>query len=516
MPIRAVSNACGCDFPMQPRASDWFAAQPTLIRTVLLAGLGAVAALGQAPTDLWWLTILALAVAFALLARPEQRRAFWPGWALGVGYFAVSLRWIVSPFLVHIERDGWMAPFALILMAAGFALFWGLAHWIALRVLRGGVWALCLTIMLAELTRSLILTGFPWALVGHALIPTPLVQLAGFGGPHLLTLVVLGLAAALASVRLAQVGAALIAGAVAWVTLIPAPIEPATDQPVVRLIQPNAPQEEKWDPFKSQIFFDRMIGFTGEGAVPDLVVWPESAIAMLLNYAGEALTQVSDAARGAPLIVGVNREEQGLYYNSFVHLGRGGEIAGFYDKQHLVPFGEFIPGGDVLHEIGIRGFGSSYGGGFTAGRGLQQLTIPGIGPIRPLICYEGIFSEEIGGSDDRPRALVLITNDAWFGKGAGPFQHLAQARLRAIEQGLPMVRVANTGVSAMIDSAGRITGSIDLNTAGYLDVALPAARARTVYSRLGDYPISIVLALFSGMLWWRNRHVAVDRTPSDA
>lgn len=231
---------------------------------------------------------------------------------------------------------------------------------------------------------------------------------------------------------------------------------------------------------------------------------------MLLNFADDALAQMSDTARGAPIIVGVNREEAGLYYNSFVHLARGGEIAGFYDKQHLVPFGEFIPGGDLLHELGIHGFGSSYGGGFTKGQGNTTLTIPGIGSIRPLICYEGIFAEEIAGQGQRPRAMILITNDAWFGKDAGPYQHLAQARLRTIEQGLPMVRVANTGVSAIIDPYGRIIDEIALNTAGYIDAPLPEARPATLYSRTGDIPVLLLLIFGLGGLWWRNRHLLVD------
>ncbi len=495
---------------MLQKARSWYGQQHWALRFLILVALGALAALGQAPTDFWWLTLLALAAALVLISAPSDFRLFWPGWALGLGYFAVSLRWIVSPFLVHIERDGWMAPFAMALMAAGFALFWGLAHLAAHRFLRGGPFALALVITIAEALRSFILTGFPWALVGHTLISTPLSQLAAIGGPHFLSAIVLGIAATLAIGRRLPAALVCIALFAGWFGLQPSSGEVDPTQPTVRLIQPNAPQDEKWDPVKSQIFFDRMIGFTGEAEVPDLVVWPESAIPMLLNFAQEALVQISDAARGAPVVVGANREEQGLYYNSFVHLSRGGEIAGFYDKQHLVPFGEYIPGGDLLHQVGIRGFGSSYGGGFTSGSGLRSITIPGIGTIRPLICYEGIFAEEIAVEGERPSAMILITNDAWFGKAAGPFQHLAQARLRAIEQGIPMIRVANTGVSAMIDSSGRITGSIDLNTAGYLDLSLPPAKSATIYSQFTEWPLIVLLIVWFRVLWSRNRKIAVD------
>ena len=488
-----------------------------LPRGLILAALGVLVALGQAPIDLWWTTLLALSLGFALIPCTGSARAFWHGWALGVGYFAVSLRWIVSPFLVHIEKDGWMAPFALILMAGGFALFWGVAAVATQRLTRWHWLGLPLALTLAEALRALILTGFPWALLGHALVPTPYAQLAAYGGPFLLTVLLAGVAAAIATRRLLIAGPAVVVTVAAWpLLMLPAAPDVAEDAPTVRLIQPNAPQEQKWDPVMSQVFFERMLDYTHADAAPDLVVWPESAIAMLLNHADDTLEQMSEAARGSPVIVGVNREENGLYYNSFVHLERGGQIAGFYDKQHLVPFGEYIPGGDLLHQVGIRGFGSSYGGGFTAGSGQRTLNIPGIGAIRPLICYEGIFAEEVGGTDVRPAAMILITNDAWFGKDAGPFQHLAQARLRAIEQGLPMVRVANTGVSAMIDAQGRIRGKIALNTAGYLDVALPPAAPPTVYSRFGDWPLLALLILAMTVLTWRTRQIKVDPVQTGA
>ena len=168
-----------------------------------------------------------------------------------------------------------------------------------------------------------------------------------------------------------------------------------------------------------------------------------------------------------------------------------------YDKRHLVPFGEFIPGGDLLARFGIHGLATSDGAGFAAGTTPPRINLPGIGDAIPLICYEGIFAEEIGDGGVRPRLLLLITNDAWFGAAAGPYQHLAQARLRAIEQGLPMVRVANTGVSAMIDARGRIVDALPLNTQGALDVALPPARAVTVYARFGDWLLFGILTFLT-------------------
>ncbi len=481
----------------------------------ILAALGVFIALGHAPLDWWIASVIGLAVVFFLMrSAPDLRTALWHGWALGVGYFGFSLRWIISPFLVDIARDGWMAPFAVVLMAAGFALFWMLAAGITHKFFKCGIIGLALSIVAVEALRSLILTGFPWALLGHVLIPTFLGQAAAVGGPHLLTLIVTLLSASLAILgvgrfRMGLSSAALTVATAAMFASVNLATTSVTrslnDGPIVRLIQPNAPQDEKWDIEKRDIFFNRMLEFTGSDEIPDLIVWPESAIPTLLNYADPELELVSEAARGAPLIVGVNRAQGGLYFNSFVLMGRGGAIDAFYDKQHLVPFGEYVPGGDLLHNVGIQGFGASYGGGFSGGEGIRTVNVPGIGPIRPLICYEGIFAEEVGGTETRPRALVLITNDAWFGKDAGPYQHLAQARLRAIEQGLPMVRVANTGVSAMIDPYGKITASIDMNTAGFIDAALPDALPPTPYSKYGDIPVFLLLIVLMSGLFWRKR-----------
>lgn len=520
MPTHAGSNGCvsGCPMPKMPDAlTARFSNLGWKTRGLILSGLGVIIAIGHAPFDLWQFSIIGLAISLILTRHaPDVRTALWQGWALGVGYFGFSLRWIISPFLVHIERDGWMAPFALILMASGFALFWMMAAGLSQRFFKGSMISFGLLIVGVEALRSLILTGFPWALLGHVLIGMPLSEMAALGGPHLLSLIVVSLSFCVAAFATGRAGVGAIG--VAAIVLLALGFgvtrynsAPRDSDTIVRLIQPNAPQDEKWDIDKRHIFFERMIDYTSQGNVPDLVVWPESAIPVLLNYADAELEAVSDAARGAPVIVGVNRAEGGLYHNSFILLGRGGVIDGFYDKQHLVPFGEYMPGGDLLHEIGIRGFGASYGGGFTPGDGLRTLDVPGVGPVRPLICYEGIFAEEIGGTDVRPRTMVLITNDAWFGNAAGPFQHLAQARLRAIEQGIPMIRVANTGVSAMIDPYGQITDSIGMNTAGFSDVALPNVRPPTPYSTLGDPPLLVLLIVWLGVLWRSGWTISVDR-----
>ena len=466
----------------------------TKLRALTPVILGVIAALGQAPQDWWFVTLIALAV---WLAWPvvSAKSAFRAGWLFGFGYFAVSLRWIVSPFLVEPDVTGWMAPFGILFMALGGGLFWALSRWAAYRIAPNSLSVAALMLIGAEVTRSYILTGFPWALLGHIWIDTPLAQLAAFGGPHLLTAITVGLALALTLLWQRRYGAALatVLAVIAWVTLT-LPAAPVVDGPIVRLVQPNARQVEKWDPEHAQKFFNRLVDFTAQGERPDLVVWPETAISYLLEYAGDALDEASDAARGAPIVLGINRREGARYYNALVTLERGAIISSVYDKAHIVPFGEFIPGGELLRKVGIDGFSAALGNAFTPGPGPRTIDITGIGYARPLICYEGIFAEEIG-TDERPRLMILVTNDAWFGPSAGPKQHLAQARLRAIEQGLPMVRVANTGISAMIDGKGRITAEIGMNMAAFIDAPLPLALPATVYSQRGDWPILLVLLM---------------------
>lgn len=493
------------------RPAQWVARRGLWARGLLLAALGAGAGLGQAPFGWPVATILALAlVVFLAQQVAAARAAFGIGCAFGTGYFALTLHWITQPFLVEPARDGWMAPFALVLMAGGLALFWGAA-------LAGAAWlapangaarraAIVALWTGAEAARSLILTGFPWALLGHVWIDTPLAQLAAWGGPHGLTLVTLALAAVVAGIGLRvwlAAPAAVVAGL--WLVLDPGPPPlPETTAPIVRLVQPNVPQAQKWDPDLMAGHFRRLLALTSQGGPVDLIVWPETAVPYLLEYSDEVLEMAAIAAQGAPLLLGIQRREgESRFFNSLILLGpdaglparAGARADAVYDKAHLVPFGEYMPLGEVMARVGIHGLAASEGGGYSAGPGPVVIAVPGIGLAMPLICYESIFAEEVAAAPQRPRLLVLITNDAWFGTFAGPFQHFEQARLRAIEQGLPMVRVANTGVSGLIDGQGRVLGRIALGQAGALDVALPSALPPTVYARLGDAPVLGLLGL---------------------
>ncbi|MEM0950029.1 MAG: apolipoprotein N-acyltransferase [Pseudomonadota bacterium] len=477
------------------------------LAVAVVAGLAVGA--GQAPFDLVPLAFVGLAAGYMLLSAANSgRRAFGTGWIFGTGYFALTLHWIVEPFFVDAARHGWMAPFALVMMAGGMALFWALAFRLA-RMLGGSGWGLVLAwpaaMTLAEWLRGWVFTGFPWATLGHIGV-NPALKWTGAIGVTLALTLAAALAAHLAFRRTGfrrawgMVPIAVYA-AVGFVAM-PPPEEPANG-PVVRLIQPNAPQHQKWDPEHILTFYQRQIGFTAAEGQPDLIVWPETAIPWSLSNADQALLQITEAARGTPVVLGLQRRTGRDVFNSLVVLEEGGVLTALYDKHHLVPFGEYVPFRKAAEAMGIRGLAADSLAGFSPGPGPELIETGALGTALPLICYELVFPRNVRAAPERPDYLLQITNDAWFGQTAGPQQHLAQARVRAIEFGLPVVRVANTGISAVIDVQGRVLGDVPLNSAGFADVAMPLARAdATVYATLGHIPtlafagVLLVLSVF--------------------
>ena len=487
-------------------------------RGVALAILtGAYLGLGQVPFSLVWLAVPALVCALALfLTTTDPRTAFWRGWAVGVGYAALTMFWIVEPFLVDLARHGWMAPFALLFMAAGFGVFWGAGFAVARWAMPTGANSplpLVIAWSAVEMLRSYALTGFPWGLLAYTWIETPVYQVASVLGPHGLNLATLALGALViliwrsrhrigGTLALVAASAAVFVGA-GWIQN--QPVASDTARPVVRLIQPNAPQDQKWDPAMMPVFYARQIALSAEPAnpAPDLVVWPEVAVPFLLDDPGAPFWEISGAAGDVPVIIGAQRLDGAQAYNSVAVLGEGGEITARYDKHHLVPIGEYLPLAGLMNRIGLQPLTAQYGFGYTAGPGPRVLDLGDLGRVLPMICYEAIFPHELRRVSQRPDWLLLLTNDAWFGALAGPYQHLAQARARSIELGLPMVRVANTGVSAMIDARGRITGALPLGVSGRIDLALPPPLLPTVYARAGDWPAFLVIALGLAVLLTR-------------
>ena len=469
--------------------------------------LGLLAAAGQAPLGAWWLTLPALAGVIHQVARaPQLGGAVWTALFAGAGYFGASLNWIIEPFLVDAAKDGWMAPFAVVLLAFGLALFWAGAAALAWRLPQRRMgFAICLTA--AELSRGYVLTGFPWALIGHVWIDTPVVQLAALIGPSGLTLLTLLLAALLAGRRWVGIAVAFAVFAAGWgygLWVLGQP-RPAAPGITLRLVQPNAAQAAKWDPAEARKFFDRLLAYTAVRPAPDLVIWPETALPYLLERHPELQDVIAQAGDGAPVVVGRQRTDDVQGWNSLTVIAPDGRIVANYDKHHLVPFGEYMPLGDLAYDwLGISALAAQMGNGYSAGPGPQVLDLGALGQVLPLICYEAVFPQDLRGTV-RADWILQITNDAWFGTLTGPFQHLAQARLRAVEQGLPLVRVANTGVTGVYDARGRQVAALPFGVAAYLDAELPGPLPMTPYARWGEAPVLLLLAGLAAALFARRK-----------
>ena len=462
---------------------------------LVLIAAGALAGFGQAPFGLPILTVVALALGLFLVNRAHGTRRFWHGWALGLGYFGHVMAWIVEPFLVDIARHGWMAAPALFLMAGGLALFWGIAA-----RLSQGVWSLALGIALAEVARSFVLSGLPWGLVGYVWIDREAYQLARFIGPHGVTALTFLLGATMVGRSHILRGVGLVVAVLA-VSVAPLAWTPDTQVgPMVRILSPNVLQQDKWHPDTREAMYQRHLDLT-QGPPVDLVVWPESALTMQLSA---TRSDILAAAGDAPVLLGHQYSPDfETFFNAATVLdAKNADGDAIYLKSKLVPFGEYIPLTPIARRFGLTGLADAAGLGFSEGQGAVTVPVRGIGKVQILICYEGIFPHFVGSLTGRPRAIVLITNDGWFGTRGGPAQHLAQAQARAIEQGLPVVRSANRGISAMIDARGQVTRRVGFDETTRLDAVLPDADPATVYAKIGDVPIALLFLLgFAAFAW---------------
>ena len=500
----------------------------------LLAGVAA--GLGHPPFG-FVLGPLGYALLLALIdvqgPRP-LRQAFFCGWLAGVGYFAVSVWWITEPFMVDAKDQGWMAPFALVLMAGGLALFWGLAALLykALRTpgpARVLVFAGCLAGF--EWLRGHVFTGFPWDLPGETwaagTAPSQAAALVGAYGLTWLTLAIAAAPAVLAGkgrapakiATLAVAAAALAALYGYGVWRLDGAARPRPDAPTIRVVQANIDQKNKWKPENLRMVFDTYVGLTDRPAArsPAVVIWPEGALpAVIDDLIAPGSTyepQLRDALKpGQTLLMGANRAEAGpdgraRYFNTLVAFRREGDalrVTGVYDKHHLVPFGEYMPAGDLATKVGFRSL-VHMPDDFSAGPPSRPITPFGVPAVQVLICYEALFPgvtrAGAARAGRRPEWILNVSNDAWFGDGSGPLQHLNIASYRAIEEGLPIVRATPTGVSAVIDAYGRIVPGdrLGLGRLGVIDAPLPPAAEKTVFSRIGDNPFWVLL-LLSGLI----------------
>ncbi len=475
---------------------------------------GALAALAMPP--LHWLPLAVVGiVAFVWLwdTAPGPRSALLRGWAWGTGHFAVGSYWIVEAFFVPPADYGPLGPPIVIGLAAllGFfpAMAAGAAKWVALRwPSMGGRYCrlllLAIAWTIAEWLRGHVFTGYAWNPLAHVwAFATPLLQgaaLFGVYGLGLLTFMIL--AAPVAGWR-ASILALVVAGGAGFAgQAAMAPVDTAGDGPLVRIVQPNTPQAEKWRPemraahMAKLVEMSRSHGFDGLAAV----IWPETAPPFVVQPGSAALEVMAKAVPpGGYLLTGAARQtrnrEDGVW-NSLLVIDGAGEIVATYDKVHLVPLGEYIPFHKQLAPVsGAIGRGS-----FEVGESRVTLALPRLPSFSPIICYEVIFPAAVTGPGARPRWLLNVTNDAWFGLSSGPYQHLASARLRAVEEGLPMFRAANTGVSAVIDAYGRVLAALDMQREGVIDHRIPAAREPTPYGRWGDGALVVLLLVATGCL----------------
>ena len=469
--------------------------------------------------------LLGIGCLFLLVDRTPRRgrlkSACWRAWLFGSGYFLVSLWWVSEAFLVDAEAHGWQAPFAVGFLATGLALLWGAAGW-TYQLIRpkGDFRALTFAAVFAffEWLRGHILTGLPWNLVGELWrAGGAFSQSAAIFGVYGLTFVTLSIFAlcALAVAPSAKgrgrfFGPML--GLALWGALYfhgSARLEPPTPSPHglrVRIVQANVPQANKWTLEAFKDILDRYTRLTAQTAKrrPDVVIWSETAIPSLISdYMAPGTWTRSEVegslSPGQVLILGADREEESASgrkdYNSLFVLRRqtvGFETLAIYDKHHLVPFGEYFPVDSLAEVTGLKRL-VHVGDGFTPGGPSKAQRPSGLPPFAPMICYESLFPGAIADSGQRASWIVNVSNDAWFGRTSGPWQHLNLASYRAIEMGLPMVRSTPTGVSALIDAFGRPVSQLGQGVEGVIDVDLPARAPATVYYQIGDWPFGVVI-----------------------
>ncbi len=518
----------------------------------MLAGAASVLAmppLGAAPILFVTLPVLVWLIDGAVASGHRARlrtllSAAAIGWCFGFGYFLAGLWWIGGAFLVDAERYAWLLPFAIMLMPAGLALFFAAAAVLARLMWRPGplrIFVFAASFAAFEILRGYALTGFPWNAFGYALASTTLTaQVAAVIGLHGMTALALFVFAAPAALGLSDPAhrygrisvlvlalgiTALVGGYGAYRLSLP---EPAPHDVRLRIVQPSIPQAEKWDPEKASQVLAAQMTLSDIATAPDAsgiadfdaVIWPESAFPFFLQDEPTAIAALTALIpQGTVLISGLQRYEptsqvpRGYHaYNALAVIGDNGQIQSTYNKTHLVPFGEYLPLQPFMEAIGFRQL-TGLPGGFDAGAERAPLSAPGVPPFLPLICYEAIFPGVMARDLPRPAWLLNVTNDAWYGDTPGPRQHLMQASLRAIEEGLPLVRAANNGISAVVDSRGRTLTYLPLDARSVIDVTLPGAMPPPPFTRFGLFPALAIVGAFFALGLFRRGRVATIPPP---
>jgi apolipoprotein N-acyltransferase len=467
-------------------------------------GLGALSALALPPLYIVPVLFAAIPGLIALLDRASPRQAFRRGFCFAFGHHLLGLYWITEAILFEAARFWWLVPLAVPALSLVLALFVAVPCWLAVRLRPGlgRVFALCALWTLAFIAQQFVLTGFPWNPLGSVWeIPGPLgdlfLQPVAAISIHGLTLLTLLLAATPAlGGRAVAVGFMLFALVIGWsadrlAQIVPPPAAKLT----VVLVQGNILQGQKSDRAAYVEAFKRHLALTEAGVQQaqnaggqTVAVWPETASPFMMDADPNARAAVADAAAGPAFVGAIRWDETNHPRNALIAVYGPGPVAGVYDKHHLVPFGEYIP--DWL-PIPIK---LLPGTPLAPGAGPKTLRMPGVPPAGALICYEAIFPGQIVDEADRPDWLVNVTNDSWFGNSTGPRQHLAAVRARAVEEGLPIMRAANSGITAGFDAMGHELGRLDMNEQGVLLVALPGKLPPTLFARYGlILPIGLCL-----------------------
>lgn len=520
-------------------------------RWLIAFAAGALSALAMAPLNAWPILFLTFPTLVWLIdgAGAGHWRgigvAAATGWWFGFGYFLAGLYWVGFAFLVDAPTFGWLLPFAVIGLPAGLAVFTAFGVAVS-RLLwtRGPMRILALSVALtaAEWLRGHLLSGFPWNAFGYALT-SPLIlaqsaSLIGVWGLTFVAVAVFATPATLADDR-SEYSGRWLPFALAIVILVGMGTFGAlrlartptrlVDGVRLRIMQPNLPQDARFNYAAKQLVMDRYIDISKrpstEGAGPAThLIWPESAFPFFLAREPDALAQIVQLLHGgAVLITGAVRLAEPVttpdvgVYNSIYVIGSDGSLDSFYDKTHLVPFGEYLPFQRFLESLGLQQL-TKQRGGFLAGDRRRLIAVPGAPLALPLICYEIIFPGAVVPKGPRPGWIVNVTNDGWFGVSSGPYQHFQQARVRAIEEGLPLVRAANTGISAVVDPLGRIVASLPLGTDGVIDAPLPQPIGAPLYARIGDTvaTLMVVIALLALIRWrLRPKVMLLKRRPHD-
>ena len=487
--------------------------------------MGGGGALAFEPFRLFPLLLLSYAGLVLLLdgasASPRRLRQAWGiGWSFGFGFFLVGLYWIGYAFLVDPDAHAWELPFVAVLMPGGLGLFYGASAVLCMLLWRPGVGRIfffALVFGIIEWLRGHVLTGFPWNLPAYGWgASVALLQSTAVFGAYGLSLLTLLYGASLATLsrgndrRARWLPGLMTVFFVALWANGEARLLMASDATVpgvhLRIVQPSTPQPEKYDRRYLARNWRRLLDLSAAPAAvaPTHIIWPEAAPPFVLARTPEALSDLAQLTGDSRvLLTGTVRiEEAGprsRFYNSFAMFGPHGKLLATSDKFHLVPFGEYLPFEDILRSVGITEIAADTG--FSSGPGPQTFAVPGGPPVTPLICYEVIFPQAVTG-DPRPSWLVNMTDDSWFGPNTGPMQHLLIARVRAIEEGLPIVRAANTGISAIIDSYGRTRSWLDLGLRGVLDGDLPVALPAPPYARYGNIILLTLFLIYAGAALW--------------